>query len=349
MHRTNSHALTRESSTGRKQLDTVRWVMDTAGWYRWFAENEARGSSPQYEQLANAVADSAELLDWLSHLPGAKRQPNLLFASIRYLGGPTDDADDLVEFVRTKSAALRTTMKSRSTQTNEVARCAAFVPMLGQLDAEIGLIEIGASAGLCLFPDRYAYSYDGKLLGDSPLVIDVDTAGPVPIPERLPTVVWRAGLDLNPLDVSDRDDLAWLRACIWPEHDERRRRLDLAAAIVADDPPRLDRGDLRTATLDLIDDAPSGAVKVVFHSAVLAYVDEAGRHDFAVSMKSVLDQRADVVWISNEAPSVVAGVPEPEHRSPGSAESAQFRLGRNGTHLIALTDPHGRWIEWIDG
>jgi hypothetical protein len=53
-------------------------------------------------------------------------------------------------------------MLARSTQTNEVARCAAFLPLLADLDAELALIEVGASAGLCLFPDRYAYSYDGE-------------------------------------------------------------------------------------------------------------------------------------------------------------------------------------------
>jgi hypothetical protein len=104
--------------------------MDTAAWYRWFAENEARGSSAQYERLANAVADSDELLERLSLLPGAKRQPNLLFASVRFLGGPTDTVDGFVGFIRSNSDELEATMRARSTQTNEVARCAAFLPCL---------------------------------------------------------------------------------------------------------------------------------------------------------------------------------------------------------------------------
>lgn len=37
--------------------------------------------------------------------------------------------------------------------------------------------------------------------------------------------------DLNPLDVRDPDDMAWLLACIWPEHTERRERLVAAAAV----------------------------------------------------------------------------------------------------------------------
>lgn len=210
--------------------------MNIAAWYRWFAEHEARGSSRQYERLATAVADSDELLQWLSLLPGAKRQPNLLFASVRLLGGPTDSVEGFVGFVQSHLVQLAATMNARSTQTNEVARCGAFLPLLSAFDSEIALIEVGASAGLCLFPDRYAYEYEGTVLGDSALVISVDTAGTIPLPQRLPRVSWRAGLDLNPLNVADDVDLAWLRACVWPERDERRRCLDLAATIVANDP-----------------------------------------------------------------------------------------------------------------
>ena len=319
--------------------------MDTAAWYRWFAANEARGSSPQYERLASAVAETDELLEQLSLLPGAKRQPNLLFASVRFLGGPTDTVEGFIDFVRSTSDELASTMLARSTQTNEVARCAAFLPLLADLDAELALIEVGASAGLCLFPDRYAYRYDGERVGDSALEIEVDTANTVPVPKRLPTVAWRAGLDLNPLSVTDDEDLEWLRACIWPEHTERRQRLDAAATIVAQDPPRIVEGDLRDATLNLIEEAPRNAIKVVFHSAVLAYVDEASRLDFATTMRSLVGGRSDVVWLSNEGPSVVVGVEaaDPSAHPPGNA---QFHLGRNGTELIAVTDPHGQWLRW---
>jgi len=320
--------------------------MDTAAWYRWFAENEARGSSSQYERLAGAVADSDELLERLSLLPRAKRQPNLLFASVRFLGGPTDTVKGFVDFIRSHSDGLAATMLARSTQTNEVARCAAFLPLLTNLDAELALIEVGASAGLCLFPDQYAYRYDGERVGESALEIEIDTANTVPVPTRLPTVTWRAGLDLNPLSVTDDEHLAWLRACIWPEHTERRQRLDVAATIAAQDPPRIDQGDLRDATLNLIEQAPRDAIKVVFHSAVLAYVDEASRLDFATTMRSLVENRSDVVWLSNEGPSVVAGIEaaSPSVHPPGHA---QFHLGRNGTELIAITDPHGQWLRWM--
>lgn len=88
------------------------------------------------------------------------------------------------------------------------------------------------SAGLCLYPDRYGYRY---LTDAGPVALDpVD--GPstvtiatrldgVSVPTRLPEVVWRAGVDLHPLDVRDVGTRSWLRSLIWPEHDERRARL----------------------------------------------------------------------------------------------------------------------------
>jgi hypothetical protein len=47
----------------------------------------------------------------------------------------------------------------RRTQTNEPARCATLLPLLALLPQPLALLEIGASAGLCLLPDLYSYKY----------------------------------------------------------------------------------------------------------------------------------------------------------------------------------------------
>lgn len=43
------------------------------------------------------------------------------------------------------------------------------------------------------------------------------------IPDRLPEVVWRSGVDLNPLDVRDSTQVGWLETLVWPE--DRRAAL----------------------------------------------------------------------------------------------------------------------------
>jgi hypothetical protein len=63
------------------------------------------------------------------------------------------------------------------------------------------LLEVGTAAGLCLYPDRYTYRYGEHTVGSSGPVLECTATGTVP-PGHLPEVVWRAGLDLNPLDVT---------------------------------------------------------------------------------------------------------------------------------------------------
>jgi hypothetical protein len=61
---------------------------------------------------------------------------------------------------------LRPVMFERSTQTNEPARCAALLPLLvlARLPQPLALLEVGATAGLCLLPDFYAYDYGKGIL-----------------------------------------------------------------------------------------------------------------------------------------------------------------------------------------
>ena len=48
----------------------------TAENYRRFAEREARGKSPLYEELAAGIAADDEVLAVIDTLPPGKRQPN---------------------------------------------------------------------------------------------------------------------------------------------------------------------------------------------------------------------------------------------------------------------------------
>jgi hypothetical protein len=75
-------------------------------------------------------------------------------------------------------------------------------------------------------------------------VINCAIEGPVPVPAALPEVIWRAGIDLNQLDVSNPADVRWLETLIWPEQDDRRQRLAVAIAVARADPPYPVAGDL---------------------------------------------------------------------------------------------------------
>lgn len=160
----------------------------TAENYRAFAR-EARGRSPEYERLASEAAADAGLLAFLASLPRAKQQPNLLFAAACYLLGEHADVAALRALVADRDTELRTLMLARRTQTNEAARCATLLPLLAMLPQPLALLEVGASAGLTLLPDRYSYDYAGYRVGGGGAgapVIACDPHGPVPLPRRVP-------------------------------------------------------------------------------------------------------------------------------------------------------------------
>ena len=326
----------RETTPTAADLDAV------AGWYRWVAEFEAAGSSPTYERWARGIAADQEVLRLIAELPSMKQQPHLLFAACRLLDPVVDGWPAFRSLVVDRWAEVSATARSHAVQTNETARCAAFLPLLAAIPGPIALIEVGASAGLCLFPDRYRYRYgDQPAVGpDSPVQIDVRCSGPVPVPASMPDIVWRAGIDLHPLDVRDDADVAWLDACVWPEHHERRARLHAAIGIVAEEPPRIEAGDLVEGIEPMLRHVPAGATPVVIHSAVLAYLPKERRLEFALYLAG----RDDVVWLSNELPEVVPGLPAPPTVPDGAA--VHFVVGVDG-EVAAVTDPHGTWLHWV--
>jgi hypothetical protein len=313
----------------------------TAEIYRTFARHEARGRSPVYESLAEAVAGDAAVLRFLVSLPPEKRQPNLLFAAARYLLGAPADMTRLRDLVSGRGAELSEVMLARRTQTNEPARCATLLPALAQLPPPLALIEVGASAGLTLLVDRYSYDYAGHRIDGqdrrAPTLRCVPS-GPVPLPARLPVIAWRAGLDLNPLDVRRDDDVRWLSCLVWPGEGDREHRLAAAIAAARRDPPVVHRGDLIDDLPALAAQAPAGATLVVYHSSVLAYVAPERRLEFADLVRGL-----PATWLSQEGPAVLSSVPVAAY--PGDP----YLLVRDGRTPLALADGHGTWLRWLPG
>jgi hypothetical protein len=163
-------------------------------------------------------------------------------------------------------------------------------------------------------------------------------------------IVWRRGLDTNPIAVHDVEAVRWLLACVWADHSDRRRRLEGALELARLHPPVVNTGDVVDGLPSLLADVPGGAQLVVFHSAVLGYVDLGRRHAFGDVLADE-SKRRDLVWLSNEAPGVL---PEMTALAPPGSER-RFLLGRtrftNGQRrdeLLALAHPHGADLTWLE-
>jgi hypothetical protein len=304
---------------------------------------QARGRSPLYEEFSQGVAGDPDVLALLCELPEEKRQPNLLLGVVRFLYDTQLDYSSFRRVVVGQWGEIAPTMLARRTQTNEVARCATLLPLLLTLPQPLALFEVGASAGLCLLADRFRYDYDEGVFGpkESPVTLHCERRGAeTPLPTRVPEIAWRAGCDLNPIDVRDEEAVRWLEMLIWPGEDERRTRLRGAVEIARNDPPRLFSRDLRQGIGDLVADAPRDATLVIFHSAVLTYVPTQDRRAF-------VDEVADIgaTWIANEGADVFPSVRRYLDDDESEAHLGDFLLSCDGAP-IGWTDSHGNWVQW---
>jgi hypothetical protein len=303
-----------------------------ANGYRDFATHDAPGRSPLYGELAAGVADDREILTWLDGLPVGKRQPNLLFASYRALAGTPAGWAEFRTVLGERRDEIEALMMERRTQTNEPARCALMLPLLAALPQPLALLEVGASAGLCLLPDHYGYDYDGHGVGNGSPTLRCTPEGLVPLPSALPEVAWRAGLDLEPIDIDDPERVRWLELLIWPGEEYRLETLRGALDVARAQRPRVVQGDLTTSDLDeLAAEAPGDATLVIFHTAVLYYVPSEGRARFRETVK-----RLGATWLACEAHDVL-DLPE--------VNKGMMALARDGER-VAWADGHGTRLSW---
>lgn len=128
--------------------------------YQRWAEIEVKELSPIFYDWATSIADDSEVLGLIDDLPTSKRQPNLVFAAARFCGAPVGSYSELRPSLLSRWLEVESVIRERATQTNEAGRCAVLLPVLSRLRGPLALIEVGASAGLCLYPDQYSYRYD---------------------------------------------------------------------------------------------------------------------------------------------------------------------------------------------
>ena len=311
--------------------------------YRWYRDVQFAGSSERYVQWSAGIVDDPEVLALIDRLPVGKRQSNLVFAAARFAGAPLAPYAELRPWLISNWDDVAAIALTHATQTNEAARCATLLPLLSAIEGPIALLEVGASGGACLLPDRYSYDYvtaDGGVQrlgpddGPSPVRLRCTIDPAEAVPTRMPEVVWRAGIDLNPLSYANPDDVQWLQMLVWPEHTERRERLDAVASVVRTNPPRIVEGDALELLPAVAAEAPKDATLVVFHSAVLLYMPLADRERFAETVGTL-----DATWISNEGEFVLPWVDE--QLDPALEVGANFIIARD-RRPVAMVGAHGQ-------
>ncbi len=316
--------------------------------YARFAATEAPGRSALYAEWAAGVAADPEIRELLRRIPPTRRQPPVVFAVSRLLGAGHGPYREWREFVLAQADRLVAECTRRALQTNEPLRTAALLPVLSEIDGPIALLEIGAAAGLCLYPDRYSFRFtdgDGRvrraldpLDGPSTVLLESTVSGDLP-PLRLPEVVWRAGIDLAPLDAAAADDRRWLRALVWPGEEGREQRITAALDIVAADPPLLVAGDAAAHLDDLAASAPADATLVITTPGVLVHIPRAERTELVATIAGL-----PAHWVTIDPPGLL-DVWEP----PVAVETWPGFVVAHDGRVRAAADPLGAWWEWRAG
>jgi hypothetical protein len=229
-------------------------------------------------------------------------------------------------------------------QTNEVARSAALVGGYAGVARRTGLPlrvrEIGASAGLNLRFDRYAYDTGEQVAGDpaSPLRFEGFWQPPLPDLSGELVVADRRGCDRNPLDPASEADRLTLLSFVWPDQRERLDRLRTALDIARRVPVEIDQADAADWIVRQLDRPQPGAVTVVVHSIVLQYLSSARRRDFRDAVADAgrrATPEAPVAWLRME---------------PATDDAAEVRLTMwpgGEEEVLGTAGYHGRPVRWV--
>ncbi|MGH8953340.1 MAG: DUF2332 domain-containing protein [Acidimicrobiia bacterium] len=308
--------------------------------------------SPLYAELVEVVANDPELLRVMNRVEH-RPPPNLVFAGVQVLLMDGADAE-LARFYRSIVAdplppegvgpSFRRFVlehedeiveigSTRYTQTNEVRRSVALLPMVMMAPFErFHLIDVGTSAGLNLGLDRYHYQYDGQEWGPaSPVLLTAESRG-APLPVHDIDVLSRTGLDLNPLDPRDEETRRWLLALIWPEQEERRERLRHGLEVVSGIPITKVAGDALDTLPQALDDLPEGEPVVIMNSFAFAGFSPEGRS----TIEGITDR---------------ARARRPVHRvlmevfDDGDDWARLVVDDGSGPREVGQAHPHGEWIE----
>ena len=103
---------------------------------------------------------------------------------------------------------------------------------------------------------------------DSPVQISCTLRGELrpPFPEVLPPVESRVGIDLNPINVRNPEEMLWLRSLVWPENTRRAELLQQAIGLAKQEPPRVVAGDVLDVLPDVLSGLPGDTTICLFHS-----------------------------------------------------------------------------------
>lgn len=232
-------------------------------------------------------------------------------------------------------------------QTNETRRTIGlligFLTVAERHDREIELLEIGASAGMNQFWDRFAYRTDSWQWGEGDVQISTRWTGPPPPLHVVPRIRSRAACDLNPVDIRDPAERLRLRAYVWADQAERLARFDAAAALAIANNVQVERADAAEWLEARLPKRSPDALTIVYHSVFYQYPRTETRQRIARAIEQAgADSAAPLAWVRLEPEAVLGG---PRDSGRYVVDVITWPGGERRT--LAITDGHANFIDML--
>ena len=355
-----------------------RLFSDAATYFRTTAIRYRSLGSPFYEGLARLCAEDSELMAIAAETPKGQPYNHIFFGAVHFLllgdpgdpfaryfglGGNAPVADAatfaaLKDFCRRRRDEIVTLLKTRTVQYTMVNRASFVVAMMGHAlrsgaTEPLSLIEVGSSAGLLTVFDHYHYDFGAYgRLGDpaSPAVKVAKFEGkPPPIPDHMPKIVERVGIDLFPVDPLDPVERRWLEGLMAPDMYDDRRVLKQALDARARIPLATIKGDALLKVPEVLS-GMSGTI-CLLHSFCLYQWPAALQNDFHDMLcaqsrgRTLYRLSVDMIHDNPALPDVRPRTAEEELVM--DMTMVTYRDGEARWDFLGRCDTWGRRVHWL--
>jgi hypothetical protein len=233
-------------------------------------------------------------------------------------------------------------------QTNEVRRSGVLLPGFCTIAAQTNglpfvLSELGASAGLNLNWNHYAYQIDGQAWGDPNSNVRISPDWDGPKAEMIPIeVIERTCCDLNPIDLTDKSATQTLLSYLWADQSERLARTKAAIEIANAHPYTVDKMGAVNWLTQRLSTPYENCIHVIYHTIAWQYFSDgdkaAGRALIEAAGKRAT-KSAPLAWLGLET----------DGKEPGALLTLRIWQGDQNdgqSQLLGRADYHGRWVQW---
>ncbi len=251
------------------------------------------------------------------------------------------------------AADIERLLHTRHVQVNNIHRCAVLFPALCMVratfpDRPCCLVDLGTSAGLHLLADLCSYAYPElggrvfttKLVSEIDLELEFEWRGSKPLDNatffRPPRIVERIGIDLNPIDLENPEQLLWFQAFTEMQPEV----LEAVIALRQLTAPRLVQADVFDWLGPWASSVSPENLIVAMHSFLTVQFSDEARERFGRELDAIGRKRdLAVVVLDNRL---------------GSKSSAElwlhiYREGNVRRELLACCQHPldvGEWLEW---